>query len=106
MDDATMIHLVNRRIDYKPIKPSFDKAYKEKIIELTTRLMETKLDGTLQDAFDTYVSECMSHFKRLEQKEVVIPPVLECDKIMYPPKKIKTFVKQKNINILYEKRNS
>jgi hypothetical protein len=105
MDDATMHYLVKRRIEYTPAKQPLDKAYKEKIIKLTKQLMETKLEGAIQDAFDNYVSECMTHFNRLEKKEVIIPPVLECDKIMYPPKKIETFVKQKNINILYEKRN-
>ena len=106
MDEATMIHLVKRRIEYIPNKQPFDKSYKEKIIELTKKLMETKLEGAIQDAFENYVSECITHLNRLEKKEVIVPPVLECDKIMYPPKKIKTFSKQKNINLFYEKHNS
>jgi hypothetical protein len=84
MDDATLTHLVPKRIQYA--KPrQFDVTYKDKIIELTSLLMTTKMSGGLQEAFENYVSECISHF----QQQDVVPPVLvtlECDKIMYPKK--------------------
>lgn len=86
MDDATM--LMNQRRMKIPIqKHEYDKSYQKKIIEMTKLLMETPMEGTLQEAFDGYVSECIRHFKRLETKPVD-PPVMEYDKIMLPPKKI------------------
>ena len=85
MDDATLKHLINHRVSY--IKPThtFQMEYREKILELTTRLMSERMTGDLQDAFDNYISECMNHLNR---KEVVVPeiPYLECDKLMHPKK--------------------
>lgn len=94
MDDVTM--LMNQRKVKVPIKKhEYDKAYQKKIIEMTKLLMETPMEGSLQEAFDGYVSECIRHFKRLETKPVE-PPVLEYDKLMLPPKKIyvKSIMKQ------------
>jgi hypothetical protein len=84
MDDATLNYLVPKRMNYSKPK-QFDIAYKDKIIELTNLLMTTKMSGGLQEAFENYVSECISHFKQQD----TVPPVLvtlECDKIMYPQK--------------------
>jgi len=86
MDDVTM--LMNQHRVKLPIKRhEYDKVYQKKIMEMTKLLMETPMEGTLQEAFDGYVSECIRHFKRLEIKPVE-PPVLEYDKLMLPPKKI------------------
>jgi hypothetical protein len=84
MDDATLTHLVHKRLSYSKPK-QFDITYKDKILEMTTLLMTTKMSGSLQDAFENYISECIYHFK---QKEVTVPVLvmLECDKIMYPKK--------------------
>jgi hypothetical protein len=84
MDDATLTHLVHKRIHYSKPK-QFDLLYKDKILEMTTLLMTTKMSGSLQDAFENYISECIYHF---QQKEVVVPVLvkLECDNIMYPKK--------------------
>jgi hypothetical protein len=91
MDDATML-MNQRKVKVLPKKYEYDKAYQKKIIEMTKILMETPMNGTLQEAFDGYVSECIRHFKRLEMKPVE-PPVLEYDKLMLPSKKI-TIIKQ------------
>lgn len=107
MDDATFKHLINRRIHHMPEKHIFDMKYKDKIIEITTQMMDQKLTGSIQDAFETYASECIAHFKRMETPPPIVPlPSLECDKIMFPPKKINTFVTKKNIMSFYEKHNT
>ena len=86
MDDATM--LMNQRKGRITLKKhEYDKIYQKNIIEMTKLLMETPMEGSLQEAFDGYVSECIRHFKRLEIKHVE-PPVMEFDKLMLPPKKI------------------
>ena len=86
MDDATM--LMNQRRMKVPVnKHEYDKTYQKKITEMTKLLMETPMEGPLQEAFDGYVSECIRHFKRLEMKPTE-PPVLEYDKLMLPHKKI------------------
>jgi len=85
MDEATLKHLIKARVSYeKPVIP-FHMEYKDRILELTTRLMSERMTGDLQEAFDAYVSECIVHFTR---KEVVVPeiPFLECDKLMHPKK--------------------
>ena len=80
--------LMNQRRVKVPIKKyEYDKEYQKKILEMTKLLMETPMEGSLQEAFDGYVSECIRHFKRLETKPVE-PPVLEYDKLMFQPKKI------------------
>ncbi len=85
--------LMNQRKGRITIKKhEYDKAYQKKIIEMTKLLMETPMEGALQEAFDGYVSECIRHFKRLDIKPVE-PHVMECDKLMFPPKKI-NIVKQ------------
>ena len=81
-----------RRLKFPVKKHEYDKAYQKKIIEMTKLLMETPMEGSLQESFDGYVSECIRHLKRLETKPVDIP-VLEYDKLMLIPKKV-TIVKQ------------
>jgi hypothetical protein len=96
MDDATMNHLIKRRISYSKPKQELSKEYSKQILELTQQLMDHKQSGDLQDAFDQYVSECIHYLNQLNQpKTTPLLPVLECDKIMYPPKKINVFVKKK-----------
>jgi hypothetical protein len=94
MDDATL-HLINRRINYSKPKQSFSKEYSQQILDLTKQLMEHKQSGDLQEAFDQYVSECIHYLKHLEQPTLPTLSVLECDKIMFPPKKINVFIKKK-----------
>ena len=105
MDEATMNYLVRGRVDYSRPKQVFDVAYKPRILEMTQQLMETnQWNGAIRDAFDVYVSECISHFKRQEMKPVEIP-ILDCDKTLY--KKLKLAQpKQKNIKQMYERTDS
>jgi len=101
MDEATLKHLVGRRIEYTKPKHVFDPAYRSRILDMTTQFMDQPGTGALHDAFETYVSECISHFKRQDMKAVEIP-VLECDKTLYP-KQLKLVKKQNNIRQMYEK---
>ena len=89
MDDATYTHLVKKRVTVTP--PSYDmKEYQSKIIELTQSLFETKMTGSLQIAFDTYVHECIHHFKQKELPPPLPPPLstLPADSMMIKPKKV------------------
>jgi hypothetical protein len=97
MDDATMNHLIKRRIPYSKPKQTFSKEYAAQILELTQQLIDHPQSGELQIAFDQYVSECIHHFNQLKQpiQNSSLLPALECDKIMFPPKKINVFVKKK-----------
>jgi len=104
MDDATMKHLVNRRVTYVKPTHQFDIKYKQTILDLTHKLMENKLSGSIKEAFEVYASECISYSQQQEVGNVV-HTVLECDKLMFPPKQI-TIVKQKNIRQMYEKNKS
>ena len=88
--------MVKRRIQYSKPTQEFSKEYASQILELTQQLIDHRQSGDLQDAFDHYVSECIHHLKQLNQPlPTSILPVLECDKIMFPPKKINVFIKKK-----------
>lgn len=104
MDEATMNYLVRGRVDYTRPKQMFDPAYKPRILEMSEQLMENpnQWNGAMRDAFDVYVSECISHFKRQEMQPVEIP-ILECDKMLYPKKVKLAEPKQKNIKQMYER---
>jgi len=104
MDEATMNYLVRGRVDYARPKEAFDPTYKTRIVEMTQQLMENQnqWNGAIRDAFDIYVSECISHFKRQEIQPVEIP-ILECDKTLYPKKLTLAQPKQKNIKQMYER---
>jgi len=97
MDDATIRFLVQKRIHVGEKKIPLDPLYKEKIIELTKQMMEEPFAGSIQIAFDTYISECMSHLKRIEEPEREDPPQSVHDALLYPAKKVTTIVKKKNI---------
>jgi hypothetical protein len=103
MDDATMTYMVRGRVKYDKPKQEFDQMYKTRILEMTQQLMDNQWSGAVRDAFEVYVSECISHFKRQEFVPVEVP-ILECDKTLYP-KKLK-LVKQKNIQQMYERTHS
>jgi hypothetical protein len=106
MDEATMNYLVRGRVDYARPKQAFDPTYKTRIVEMTQQLMENQnqWNGVIRDAFDVYVSECISHFKRQEIQPIEIP-ILECDKTLYPKKLTLAKPKQKNIKQMYERAN-
>ncbi len=95
MDDATITHLINRRIKYSKPKQVFSKEYSQQILDLTKQLMEHKQSGDLQEAFDQYVSECIHYLQHLNEPILPTLSVLDCDKIMFPPKKVNVFIKKK-----------
>ena len=97
-----MNYLVRGRVEYAKPKQTFDPAYKKRILEMTEQLMDQKWNGAIRDAFEVYVSECISHFKRQEMTPVEIP-ILECDKTLYPKKLKLAQPKQKNIKQMYER---
>jgi hypothetical protein len=97
MDDATIRFLVQKRIHVGEKKIPFEAAYKEKILELTKQMLEEPFTGSIQIAFDTYLSECMSHLKRIEEPIREDPPQSIHDAILYPSKKVTTMVKKKSI---------
>lgn len=68
---------------------------KSKILELTALLFDHKHDGDLQAAFDTYVGECMIHFRKMEivAENRVAPSVFDAP--LLPTKSIHSFVKRK-----------
>ncbi len=43
-------------------------------MELTKQMLEEPFIGSIQMAFDAYISECMSHLKRIEEPEREEPP--------------------------------
>ena len=102
MDDATLRFLIQKRIQAMNKKIPFEPEYKEKIIELTRQMMEDPFPGSIQNAFDTYVSECMNHFKSIENTIAVDPPKSIHDSLLYP-KKINQFTKKGNEIIFLKK---
>jgi hypothetical protein len=97
MDDATIRFLVQKRIHVGEKIIPFEPAYKEKILELTKQMLEEPFTGSIQMAFDTYLSECMSHLKRIDEPIREDPPQSIHDTLLYPAKKVTTMVKKKTI---------
>jgi len=92
MDDATYKHLIQKRIHYE--KPKLDMGpFKPQILELTQRLLDHKMNGSLQTAFDNYVAECIHHLSE-KREEIVLQPPLPMDTIIYKPKKVNVFMKK------------
>jgi len=97
MDDATIQFLIQKRIQIRDKKNPLDPDYKEKIMELTKQMMDEPFTGSIKIAFDTYISECMSHLKRIEEPTREDPPQNIHDALLYPAKKVTTMVKKKSI---------
>ena len=95
MDTMSLSYLVNPKRKYNTPVPTYDSKYNDRILEMTKALLAQKQCGAVQEAFDSYVGECLRHFAE-QDKEVTIPVRLECDTIMFPTKKINTFVKKKS----------
>jgi hypothetical protein len=106
MDSATLTYLVNTRIKQIKIKDKepaiYDPVYKQRILDLTMTLFDSKVDGTLQNSFNHYISDCIDHLKENEKKEsfnkIDIVP-MKWDELMFVPKKINMIVPKKNKNI-------
>jgi hypothetical protein len=112
MDSATMTYLVNSRkfVDPKP-KNEYDPKYKQQILELTEKLFEENINNDIYLSFESYISDCMRYFKKMEQDEItskerekeIIP--IHGDEYIFVPKKISVIAKpkQKNIFLIHDK---
>jgi len=100
MDDATYTHLIKKRIHYQKPKQEIEP-FKSQIVDLTTTLLENKMCGSLQVAFDNYIAECIHHLnekkkeKEEKEKEILSQSPLPVDTLMYKPKKVNVFLKKK-----------
>ena len=93
MDD--MLINPRRRVAANPVE--VDKAL---ILNMTTTLLDCPKSGSLQDAFNHYVSECVRYAAR--------PPPVTCPKIdaspVLLPKKAVSICFKKNIEIKHAKK--
>ena len=94
MDDATYTHLIKKRIHYEKPKREIEP-FKSQIVDLTNQLLENKMSGSLQVAFDAYVAECIHHLSQKKEEEIVLQSPLPVDTIMYKPKKVNVFLRKK-----------
>ena len=95
MDDATYRYLIQKRIRYE--KPKVDiLPFKNQVLELTTQMFETKMNGSLQASFDAYVAECIHHLSE-KKEEIVLQEPLQMDTIMYKPKKVNVFLRKSEV---------
>ena len=112
--DPTITCLYNpkHKSTSRPIQ-EYDETYKQRILELTTDMLNNKPTIALQDSFAHYVSDCIRYLKQqdifIEQekekeknKDQEINPI-NGDQFIFAPKKIDVLVKkkQKNIFLMY-----
>lgn len=64
MDDATIRFLIQKRIHVGEKRLPLEPEYKEKILELTKQMMEEPFTGSIQLAFETYMSELYVAFEK------------------------------------------
>ena len=101
--DPTITYLINpkRNTTIKHIQ-DFDESYKERILELTKSMFDSKTESNLHESFYKYVHDCIQYLKQqeLEQKKVEIPIVpINGDQFIFAPKKIDVLVKKNKKNI-------
>ena len=99
MDSATLTYLVNPRIKQTKEPTIYDPLYKQRILDLTASLFENKIDDTLQDSFNHYISDCMDHFKKEEPSPKIDVVPMKWDELMFVPKKVNMIAPKKNKNI-------
>ena len=96
MDDATRKFLLPKNTRTLPLPYTIDKA---KVLDLTKRLLDKSLTGSIQDAFEKYIDECMAHIVYIESEELpkhVPTQRIEEDKLLLPQtKSLDYFVKRK-----------
>ena len=94
MDDATRRYLIRPGLKTPAVPYVIDHA---RILALTAQLMDHKLEGSIQDAFDAYVNACMTYLYNREFEQVGRPvaPVTPYDNLLLPPKNIQAFVIRK-----------
>jgi hypothetical protein len=100
MDDATRLHLLRKGI--KPLGTPY-VVDESKILELTQQLLKTKMTGSLQTAFDDYVTECMHHLIAREYDDAFKPVSNQRtahDQLLLPVcKNLDFFVKRKKYKL-------
>ncbi len=108
-----MTYLVNSRKFVEKPKNEYDPKYKKQILELTEKLFEDNINNDIYLSFESYISDCMRYFKKMEQDEIIakeredekyIAPTIG-DELMFVPKKISVIAKpkQKNIFLIHDK---
>ena len=92
MDAATRQYLISPRIRTPGVPYVVDKA---QVLEITSQLLDRNdLTGALRDAFDAYVGACMEYnMQRVTPQHSA--PVIACDNLLLPPKKLSAFVIRK-----------
>ena len=108
-----MRYLVNSRkfVGQSNPKNEYDPKYKKQILELTEKLFEENVDSDIYLSFESYISDCMRYFKKMEHDELIakerekeIIPI-HGDEYIFVPKKISVIAKpkQKNIFLIHDK---
>jgi hypothetical protein len=96
MDDATRMYLLPKRVQPLGVPFTVDK---ERVLEMTRQLLDSKMTGNLQNAFDAYVTECMMYLiaRDYDNVERTAPEQrTNHDKLMLPSaKNLDFFVKRK-----------
>ena len=103
--DPTITYLFNpkRSTVLRPVQ-EYEDVYKQRILELTTNMLENKPNVTLNDSFQSYISDCIRYLKQqdkhkeTEGKEKDIAPI-NGDQFIFAPKKIDVLIKKKQKNM-------
>lgn len=107
--DPTITYLFNpkRSTVLRPVQ-EYDDSYKQRILELTTTMLEHKQNVTLHESFQSYISDCIRYLKQqdknkereVEEKEKnkEIAPI-NGDQFIFAPKKIDVLIKKKQKNM-------
>ena len=107
--DPTITYLFNpkRSTVLRPVQ-EYDDSYKQRILELTTNMLDHKPNVTLNDSFQSYVSDCIRYLKQQDkieldkqkdkEKNKEIAPI-NGDQFIFAPKKIDVLIKKKQKNM-------
>ena len=72
MEELSLKYLSNPRVKYTTKKNNPTVGfYKERVLDLTDYLLENKIGGALQKAFDTYMDECTLYFHNEDMLETL-----------------------------------
>ena len=95
MDTATLTYLVKTKIKYVTPITAYDPIYKQRILDLTNAMLDNKIEDTLKQSFENYISDCIDHLKKDEMplKKEVEP--MKWDELMFVPKKVTMMVQNK-----------
>jgi hypothetical protein len=102
MDDATRMYLLPKRMQPLAVPFTVDKV---RVLDLTKQLLEKQMTGSLQTAFDLYVTECMTHIMArdsvVDDRTASTQHIIQ-DRILLPSRKnLDFFVKRKKNKRMY-----